>query len=105
MLNYYNWLLYNEIYPNCPPSTMLDCLAFSVTLRCIHMPFNYHLLIWIPREVPSFPSLWLFSHPDVQILFRVTQSYWLSTPGPLPSCKPHRGARDETDLGLLHGDN
>lgn len=34
---------------------MLDCLAFSVTLRGIQMPFNCHLLMWIPREVP--PSL------------------------------------------------
>lgn len=59
----------------------------------------------IPREVPPFPSLWLFSHPDVQILFKVTQSYWLSTPGPFPRCKPHCGARYKADLRLLHRDN
>lgn len=52
-----------------------------------------------------FPPLRLFSRSDVQILFRVTQSYWLSTPGSLPPCKPHRGARDEADLGLLHRNN
>lgn len=34
---------------------MLDCFAFSVTPRCIQMPCNHHLLMWVPREVPPSP--------------------------------------------------